>query len=828
MAESSLPPLLESLPWPGIVVNDHCQIQQEEGSRVVLLAGIPVFTYEQEDRVAEDLWVAQAVQMGHATQAEVARALGRTRCSVHRAHRRYEEQGAVGLGANKRGPKGPWKLKKTEAVLRKWHQRKMGLREMSRRLHAAPGTVFAALKRLGLPTQQVSTPSEQLTLGDPPAAVPVPQGPVGSPGPVDSPAGEQAPGVQGPQSSGLAPDLEKEAELHIAQDILPSLQPVSQGQPGPEPTGEQDIFLSLPFASQEQPGTEPATPSAPLPMATPSMDSDPLHRPIDRLMAALGLLDDAAPLFAPGLAVPCAGVLLALPVLTRSGLLETGHKVYQSIGPAFYGLRTSLLAFVLFALLRIKRAENLKQYNPADLGRVLGLDRAPEVKTLRRKLVRLAEDERADSFIKELVPRRVESHSEAMGYLYVDGHVRVYHGQHKLPKTHACRLRLSLPATQDVWVNDAQTTPVLVITQPAHPQLVSALPPVLKQIRRLVGDRRVTVVFDRGGWSPKLFRLMDQQGFDVLTYHKGAVDPVPGDLFTDYPMHLPAGPVIYQLHQRSISLLNGTFWMRQVIRQQGDHQTAIVTTRQDLEIQEVARRMFGRWGQENFFKYMRQEYALDALVQYGTEQDDPTRLVPNPARKVLDRQLTQARKDVTNLEAAYGAAALDNSENKRPTMRGFKIAHGADLGIPLREARLQLDLLAQQRKQLPTRVPIGDIQQKVVRLKARCKRFSDALKMLSYQIETDLLRVVALLYPRCRDEGRRLLMAAFLSAADLDVAQGQLRITLAPQSSPHRTEVVAALCELLNETETCFPGTSLMLRFAIHRAPPSVSSETGG
>ena len=99
--------------------------------------------------------------------------------------------------------------------------------------------------------------------------------------------------------------------------------------------------------------------------------------------------DDDAPLFRPGTRVPRAGVLLAIPAILRTGVLRSARKVYGSIGPAFYGLRTAILALVLLALLRIKRPEALKEHAPADLGRILGLDRAPEVKTVRRKLTRL-------------------------------------------------------------------------------------------------------------------------------------------------------------------------------------------------------------------------------------------------------------------------------------------------------------------------------------------------------------------------------------------------------------------------------------------------------
>ena len=116
------------------------------------------------------------------------------------------------------------------------------------------------------------------------------------------------------------------------------------------------------------------------------------------------------------------------------------REVYGSLAPAFYGLRTTIVALVLMALLRIKRPEGLKEHPPDDLGRVLGLDRAPEVKTLRRKLRRLAALGRTTEFGRALARRRVASRGQALGFLYVDGHVRAYHGQHPIPKAHVARM----------------------------------------------------------------------------------------------------------------------------------------------------------------------------------------------------------------------------------------------------------------------------------------------------------------------------------------------------------------------------------------------------
>ena len=89
-------------------------------------------------------------------------------------------------------------------------------------------------------------------------------------------------------------------------------------------------------------------------------------------------------------------------------------------------------------------------------------------------------------------------------------------------------------------------------------------------------------------------------------------------------------------------LLNGELRLRQVTRLKDGHQTPILTSRRDLSALEVAFRMFERWRQENFFKYLREEYLLDALLDYAVEPADPTREVPNPAwAEVTRRYLTE-------------------------------------------------------------------------------------------------------------------------------------------------------------------------------------------
>ena len=93
-----------------------------------------------------------------------------------------------------------------------------------------------------------------------------------------------------------------------------------------------------------------------------------------------------------------------------------------------------------------------------------------------------------------------------MGFLYVDGHVRAYHGQRAIAsKAYVARRHLAMPASTDYWINDRSGDPLLVMTGDVDAALTKALPRLLREVRDLVGERRVTIVFDRGGWSPKLF-----------------------------------------------------------------------------------------------------------------------------------------------------------------------------------------------------------------------------------------------------------------------------------------------------------------------------------
>jgi transposase-like protein len=546
-----------------------------------------------------------------------------------------------------------------------------------------------------------------------------------------------------------------------------------------------------------------------------------VQRHTERALARLGQLTEAAPQFVAAEAVRAGGVLLALPAVLTLGLLDAGQQAYGALKKGFYGLQATLLCLTVMALLRIRTPEQLQGQPPGELGILLGLDRAPEVKTLRRKLGELAARRQATPFSQRLAERWVRDQADAVGLLYVDGHVRPYHGTTQtLPETYVTRRRLCMPATTDIWVQQQDAQPLFVVTAPANDDLLAMLRTrILPEVRRLVGERRVTLGFDREGWSPKFFHECHAHGFDILTYRKGPYPAWRRAAFRPITATVDDREISYTLAERTVTVGPG-FRMREVRRLcDNGHQTAIVTTRHDLSIAVVAYRMFERWTQENFFRYMRQHFALDALVTYAVEPADPDRTVPNPARKALRKQLAEGRATLKALEQAYGHAARANPEDQRPTMRGFKIAHGA-LGQQIRAQEHACRTLAVRIAALPERVPIKAVmpEGEIIRLAPEAKHLTDTIKMVAYRAETALVQCLAPHYARTEDEGRALIREMLASSADIipDPAAPRLRIRLHALANPRSNQALIHVCATLNTLELQYPGTTLTL---VYEAP---------
>jgi transposase len=768
---------LEEPPTDGrTYINASLWFADHDGYRVVFRWHEPLYRVALNDTVHLRQVAVSLRQSELATQEEIAGAFGHSVPTQRRWERRYQQHGLEGLRPKSHPGRSCELDKSQEAFVRKWFRTGVSNREMARRLGVGEPTIRRTLKRLGLKRREAAVE-------------------------------RRLPGIE-----------EKTSPPAIAEP--PPSDTASCGLAvGGEQKSEQDGPALTPSARSSSPISSPSS------LLT--IDQDASDRSGDRLLARLGLLEDAVPLFADAEQLPRAGVLLAVPLLVSHGLVGVFQQVYGSLSPAFYGLRTTVVTLFLCALLRIKRPEELKEVCPRELGRIIGLDRAPEVKTVRRKFSRMAAIERGKQLMDQLAKRRIDQDRRRIAFLYVDGHVREYYGKHPLSKAKKAQRQAATPAATDTWVNDTDGEPLLVVTSEINAKLTQILEPILQEVKGLVPeDRRITVVFDRGGYSPKLFARLIEDGFDLITYRKGKSRKLPRSQFHEERLKIDGKWVSYPLCDRPrvrVGQLRGKrkkrvrgqppryLWLREVrvLRDDG-RQTTILTNRTDLHAVEVAYRVFNRWRQENFFKYMAEEFVLDALVEYGVDEVSEELDRPNPEWTKVDKRLRKAKEEVTRLEAELGAKASANQEATRRTMRGFKIAH-AVLGKRLKQAKARLQRLYKKRKAIPKRIPASDL----ATLKTEKKLIADSIKMAAYQVETELFSMLQEHYARCDDEGRTLLHSVFQSSARLEVIDGELRVTIAAQSSPHRTQALAALCEQLNTNATCFPGTDLRLLLAV-------------
>ena len=139
----------------------------------------------------------------------------------------------------------------------------------------------------------------------------------------------------------------------------------------------------------------------------------------ERMAAALGLIKSALTRFERCRDVELGGLLAGLPALCGNGLLS-GLDRHLSLPKGYYSALHILIVLGFMALARIRRPEGLRHISPGELGKVVGLDRVPEVRTLREKIALLTDNGTPEKWLRELSRTWMEADPQEAGYLYVD------------------------------------------------------------------------------------------------------------------------------------------------------------------------------------------------------------------------------------------------------------------------------------------------------------------------------------------------------------------------------------------------------------------------
>jgi len=552
---------------------------------------------------------------------------------------------------------------------------------------------------------------------------------------------------------------------------------------------------------------------------------------VERVLASVGAYSEAQPEFKPTLDLANGGVLLALPALLALGLLRHTRNFFQ-LPKGYYGIESIFLLLAFMALSRLKSVEALRYAAPGEWGKLLGLDRVPEVRTLRAKVHLLADQEKEQEWSAQLCKEWMESSPESSGILYIDGHVRVYHGaQTKLPRHYVAREKLCLRATADYWVNAIDGQPffkinkavdpgmIKVITNEIVPHLDSTVPnqPSEKALDDDPCLHKYALVFDREGYSPDLFLMLKKAKVACFSYHKHPGADWPVEEFSERQIEIAnRDSVTIKIAERG-TLLNNGLWLRECRKLSKDnHQTSILPTDYKSEMVQVAVKMLSRWSQENFFKYMRQHYSLDMLIDHETQPIDETTRVVNPSYRDLEGNIKRQAALLSRRHAEFGSITLaeDIDETKVEKFEKKK----ADLLDEIAVMKVDIAALKERRKETPHHITIAELpeEKKFRQLSTHSKHLLDTIKMSAYRAETAMANIARENMSRT-DDVRTLLRSIYTQTVDLipDEKRRELHVRIHNAANQANDKTIDALCKELTATETIFPGTDLKLVYSL-------------
>ena len=567
----------------------------------------------------------------------------------------------------------------------------------------------------------------------------------------------------------------------------------------------------------------------------------------ERVDAALGLATSASTRFEACADVPMAGLLAGLPALCDNGLLS-GLDKHLSLPKGFYSALHILLLMGFMALGRIRRPEGLRHIPPGEFGKVIGLDRVPEVRALRSKIALLALGSNTQAWMKELSTRWMQDDPQEAGYLYVDGHVRVYNGSKaQLPRRFVSRERLCLRGTTDYWVNDAIGRPFFVVSKALNeglgaallqdivPQLLETVPqqPTQQQLEADLTLHRFVIVFDREGANHSLISQLWQQRIGALTYRKNVKDKWPVADFSQHVVELIGGERSTMMLARRETTLNAGKQSMVVIEVRRlmptGHQTAIITSARHLGTTTVAGRMFARWCQENFFAYMMQHYDIDGLIQYGVEDIPGTSMVTNPLRTTVERDIVKTRVLRRQQQAQLAVLAQkqqlepcseDSTADKKSdnTSTAALMHKMGECVERIQAVQADLDDLLVKRKSIERKVTLESlpVEQRPTQLRPWGKMLSDTIKMIAYRSETALVAILRK-HLNNESEARALIRSLFVASADIepDEQAGTLSVRIHRMATPAHDKAIAALLEELTEMEFKHPQTASKMIFTL-------------
>ena len=556
-----------------------------------------------------------------------------------------------------------------------------------------------------------------------------------------------------------------------------------------------------------------------------------------RVLAACGG-ESSTPVFGNHLDLGHGGILLTLPSLLACGLLSHIHRFTDVKG--YYTAEQVFVSLAFIVLLRVKNLECSQGIPSGELGRCLGLDRIPEVKTLRKRISAFCNQTSVEEWLWSLSGEWMQSTEDLDGVLYVDGHVNLYYGsQVEMPKRFVSRLRLCMSGSTDYWISDRLGQPFFVVPKTLNEGMTKTLiEDIIPRLNRDVPNQptaealaenedlhRYMLIFDRECYSVDFFIHLQQERIAFCTYRKNVREDWPQDAFAEYETVQANGEKESILLAERSTVLYGTkekgkpqksITVREIRKLSASgHQTAIITTNKMLEMLQIAVLMFARWCQENFFKYITESFGIDSITSYVKNKLPDTSQIINPVYRALENQQKQIAALITKQKMKYAEMSLSQNNLSEKQMEKHirkKAATKQDID-ELQEKRANI---IAQKKATNKKITFSEAyENKILQTSINEQKFFlDTIKIIAYRAETALANMIKkkMATP---ERARSLIRTIYQSDADIKVDNENKMLHVKIHRSNHWADddVIDFLCQQLNQTQTVFPDSNLMIQF---------------
>jgi hypothetical protein len=490
------------------------------------------------------------------------------------------------------------------------------------------------------------------------------------------------------------------------------------------------------------------------------------------------------------------GAWLMLAMLQRLGLYDAAGEACANqdmVKP----LRVAIDAFVCALTLGERCVEGVRRLLTPSGHALVRANRAPSATWVRGVFGRFAGNEKSAARLHLAMARRYvkEAHAETerdVVVFYVDNHLRPYTGQETVRKGWRMQDKRVRPGVTDIYVHDEVGNPVLRLTDPTNGSLTDWLSRVAKELRVMVGpEARIVLAFDRGGAFPEQLASLRDDGFELVTYER---KPYPLLASSAFDIAFEHDGERFEASDANKNLGSGHGRVRRVALRGADGRQVNLLAVGELSASELYAILRGRWVQENGFHHQVHRWGINQLDGRTTEPVDPDAVIPNPARRRLDRNIRLAR-------VTAGLARNELAERPKDDPR-CKRWEAILTGAIAREREL-LDLRPRTPKHAPLRET--ELADKLVRHTGDYKMALDSVRIACANAESDLAAMLAeaMVIPT---EAKKLLANVLRAPGHVVVGQSVITVRLAPAANRSEREAILSFLARCNRMNLSLPG----------------------